>query len=257
MIRTETICMSHIFITGASSGIGAALASQWLADGHKVTAVARRRERLDEIGQHHTSFFAGEGDVTDAGRMAELVDEATTRLGPIDVAIMNAGIYVPQDSRQIDPAVYAQHMDVNYMGVINSLAPIVPIMAERKSGQIAIVSSVAGWRGLPKAAAYGPTKAALISLAESLVFDLAPQGIDVRVICPGFVDTESTAVNDYEMPGLMTADAAATEITRGLRGDKFVIQFPKSFTRQMGLLRWLPDRKFFQLVAKRTGISLK
>ena len=249
--------MSHIFITGASSGIGAALARQWLAAGHRVTAVARRRDRLDEIGQGHHSFFAAGGDVTDAARMAELVAEAAALFGPIDVAIMNAGIYVPQDSTTIDPDIYAQHMNVNYMGVINSLSPIIPMMTEQKTGQIAIVSSVAGWRGLPKAAAYGPTKAALISLAESLVFDLAPHGIDVRVICPGFVDTESTAVNDYEMPGLMTADAAATEITRGLRGDRFVIQFPKSFTRQMGLLRWLPDRKYFQLVAKRTGISLK
>ena len=134
--------MSHIFITGASSGIGAALARQRLAAGHKVTAVARRRERLDEIGEGHDRFFAAEGDVTDEVRMAELVGEAG-RLGPVDIAIMNAGIYIPQDSRQIDPAVYAQHMDVNYMGVINSLASIVPMMMERKSGQIAIVSSVA------------------------------------------------------------------------------------------------------------------
>ena len=105
---------------------------------------------------------------------------------------------------------------------------------------------MAGWRGLPKAAAYGPTKAALISLAESLTFDLAPRvTIDVKVICPGFVDTESTAVNDYEMPGLINSGTAAREIITGLASRDFVIQFQKSFTRKMGWLRWLPDRTPF------------
>jgi short-subunit dehydrogenase len=148
-------------------------------------------------------------------------------------------------------------MDVNYMGVVNALPGIIDTMLENRKGQIAMVSSVAGWRGLPRAAAYGPTKAALISLAESMTFDLAPRGIDIKVICPGFVDTESTAVNDYEMPGLISAETAANEILAGLKTDRFMIKFPRKFARSMSMLRWLPDRTFFRLVGARTGFPQK
>lgn len=249
--------MAHYLVTGASSGIGAALANMLLARGDDVTAIARRKDRLEDLksglapeaGRLHTGCC----DVTDADQLAQAIDAATSSLGPVDCAILNAGMYEPQDTTNIDPATYAKHMDVNYMGVVNALPRLIDGMLARGSGQIAIVSSVAGWRGLPKAAAYGPTKAALISLAESMTFDLAPRGIDVKVICPGFVKTESTAVNDYDMPGLISAETAATEIIRGLQTNKFVIQFPKHFTRKMGWLRWLPDRTYFKLVGARTG----
>ncbi|MEC7092832.1 MAG: SDR family NAD(P)-dependent oxidoreductase [Pseudomonadota bacterium] len=245
--------MPHYLVTGASSGIGAALATALLRLGDKVTAMARREDRLAALDDSSGNFHGSACDVTDAAALATAIEDAIDKQGPVDCAILNAGMYVPQDSLKIDPAVYARHMDVNYMGVVNALPPLIAGMAARRSGQIAIVSSVAGWRGLPKAAAYGPTKAALISLAESLTFDLAPRGIDVKVICPGFVRTESTAVNDYEMPGLISAETAAAEILKGLRTDSFIIQFPKHFTRKMGLLRWLPDRTFFKLVGARTG----
>jgi len=245
--------MSHYFITGASSGIGAALARKCLADGHSVTALARRADRLAALGDGHDRFLAASCDVTDAAALATSIAESIAKLGPVDCAVLNAGMYVPQDTRSIDPSVYARHMDVNYMGVVNALPGLVESMLARGSGQIAIVSSVAGWRGLPRAAAYGPTKAALISLAESMTFDLAPRGIDIKIICPGFVDTESTAVNDYEMPGLISADTAADEILAGLRTDRFMIKFPRKFARSMNMLRWLPDRTFFRLVGARTG----
>ena len=245
--------MPHYLVTGASSGIGAALVAALLRRGDKVTALARREDRLAALDDGSGNFHATACDVTDAAALAGAIQTATDRLGAVDCAILNAGMYVPQDTARIDPAVYARHMDVNYMGVVNALPPLIAGMAARRAGQIAIVSSVAGWRGLPKAAAYGPTKAALISLAESMTFDLAPRGIDVKVICPGFVKTESTAVNDYDMPGLISADTAAIEIIRGLRSNQFVIQFPKHFTRKMGLLRWLPDRAFFRTVGARTG----
>ena len=166
---------------------------------------------------------------------------------------MNAGIYQPQDGTKIDPQIYANHMTINYLGVVNALAGLVPDMVRDGKGHIAIVSSVAGWRGLPKSAAYGPTKAALISLAESLYFDLVPHGLKIQVICPGFVDSEATAVNDFEMPDLMSADSAASAIINGMQGPDFSINFPKSFTHKMGLLRLLPDRLFFRLVGKQTG----
>jgi len=245
--------MAHFFITGASSGIGAALTDRCLTQGDRVSAAARRADRLDQLGAGHENFLGLPCDVTDADALSGAVATAIDTLGPVDCAILNAGIYVPQDTKAIDPAEYARHMDVNYMGVVNALPPLIDSMLARKRGQIAIVSSVAGWRGLPRAAAYGPTKAALISLAESMTFDLAPRGIDIKVICPGFVETESTAVNDYDMPGLISAEKAASEILAGLRTDQFVIQFPKHFTRKMGMLRWLPDRAYFKLIGARTG----
>lgn len=249
--------MSHYFITGASSGIGAALAEKCLAAGDSVTAVARRGDLLAELGAGRDRFHGAACDVTDAAALDTSIAESMSKLGPVDCAILNAGMYVPQDTSAIDPPIYARHMDVNYMGVVNALPGLVESMLERRTGQIAIVSSVAGWRGLPRAAAYGPTKAALISLAESMTFDLAPRGIDIKVICPGFVDTESTAVNDYEMPGLISADRAADEILAGLKTDRFMIKFPRKFARSMNMLRWLPDRTFFRLVGARTGFPQK
>lgn len=138
------------------------------------------------------------------------------------------------------------------MGVVHGLAPVIPRMVDRRSGHLVIMASVSGWMGLPKAAAYGPTKAALISLAESLWFDLNPQGIKVQVVNPGFVETEATAVNDFEMPGLMTPEAAADALIKGMDSNDFEITFPKGFTRMMRMLKYLPYGIYFNLVSKRT-----
>ena len=149
--------MAHYFITGASSGIGAALTRRCLSDGHRVSAVARRTDRLDEIGNGRQDFLGISCDVTEPEAMASAVTNAIGTLGPVDCAILNAGIYVPQDATKIDPADYARHMDVNYMGVVNALPQLIDGMLSRGRGQIAIVSSVAGWRGLPRAASAQPT----------------------------------------------------------------------------------------------------
>jgi len=245
--------MAHYLITGASSGIGAALAGRLAGAGHHVTGIARRQQRLTELSQQHKTFQGYMADVGDAAALMTAINDAKTNSGPVDVAILNAGIYQPQDGTKIDPAVYEHHMRINYLGVVNALAGLVPDMISAGRGHIAIVSSVAGWRGLPKSAAYGPTKAALISLAESLYFDLVPRGIKLQIICPGFVDSEATAVNDFEMPDLISTDTAANEIINGMKSADFSIDFPKSFTRKMGFLRFLPDRLFFRLVGKQTG----
>ena len=245
--------MTHYLITGSSSGIGAALATQLTANGHAVSGVARRKQRLAALSRKLNAFNGYAADVGNAKSLASAIDKAKVNSGPIDVAILNAGIYQPQDGTKIDPQIYANHMSINYLGVVNALAGIVPDMVRDGKGHIAIVSSVAGWRGLPKAAAYGPTKAALISLAESLYFDLVPHGLKIQVICPGFVDSEATAVNDFEMPDLISAESAAEAIIDGMQGNNFSINFPKSFTRKMRLLRLLPDRLFFHLVGKQTG----
>ena len=245
--------MAHYLITGASSGIGAALAGRLAGAGHHVTGIARRQQRLTELSQQHKTFQGYMADVGDPAALMTAINDAKTNSGPVDVAILNAGIYQPQDGTKIDPAVYEHHMRINYLGVVNALAGLVPDMISAGRGHIAIVSSVAGWRGLPKSAAYGPTKAALISLAESLYFDLVPRGIKLQIICPGFVDSEATAVNDFEMPDLISTDTAANEIINGMKSADFSIDFPKSFTRKMGFLRFLPDRLFFRLVGKQTG----
>jgi len=245
--------MVHYLITGSSSGIGAALSKKITAKGYQVSGIARRKCRLAELSKQNKAFKGYSADVGDPEALMTAINEAKANSGPIDVAILNAGIYLPQDGTKIDPAVYEHHMRINYLGVVNALAGLVPDMISAGRGHIAIVSSVAGWRGLPKSAAYGPTKAALISLAESLYFDLMPRGIKLQIICPGFVESEATAVNDFEMPDLISCDTAAIEIINGMKTNVFSINFPKSFTRKMGLLRFLPDRLFFRLVGKQTG----
>lgn len=245
--------MPHYFITGVSSGIGEALTIALATGGTAVSGVARRAERLSALQSKLARFTGYACDVTDGDAITNAVTSAIADHGSIDVAILNAGMYVPQDGTAIDPAIYAKHMDVNYMGVVNALAAIVPAMRAAGGGKIVLISSVAGWRGLPKAAAYGPTKAALISLAESLYFDLKPENIAVQVICPGFVDSEATAVNEFDMPGLMQPQEAAAEIIAALSTKKFLTHFPKSFTRKLALLRWLPDKLYFALVGKSTG----
>ena len=245
--------MAHYFITGVSAGIGAALARKLLAAGHHVTGIARRQDRLDALSDKFPPFLGIACDVTNEQAMADAIRQAEDTHGAIDTMVLNAGIYTPQDGKSPDVDVFRQHMEVNYMGVVHGLAPVLPLMVERRSGQVVIMASVSGWMGLPKAAAYGPTKAALISLAESLWFDLTPQGIKVQVVNPGFVETEATAVNDFEMPGLITADTAAHEIINGMASSAFEVTFPKGFTRTFRLLKFLPYSLYFKLMRRQTG----
>ena len=183
-----------------------------------------------------------------ANQLAESVAAAENAQGSIDVAILNAGIYQPQDGSAIDPAIYANHMDVNGMGVVNALAAIVPRMITRGGGHIVIISSVAGWRACQNRLPMALPRQRWISLAESLHFDLQPKGVRLQVICPGFVESEATAVNDFEMPGLMTADAAAQAIIDAMTKNDFLVHFPKSFTRSMAWLR-------FRLINGFSGLS--
>ena len=244
--------MTHYFITGVSAGIGAALARKLLADGHHVTGIARRQDRLDALSSEFPKFLGITCDVTQKDALAAAIDQAEDTHGAINTMVLNAGIYTPQDGKSPDVDVFRQHMEVNYMGVVYGLAPVIPRMVDRRSGHLVIMASVSGWMGLPKAAAYGPTKAALISLAESLWFDLNPQGIKVQVVNPGFVETEATAVNDFEMPGLMSPEAAANALIKGMDSNDFEITFPKGFTRMMRMLKYLPYGIYFNLVSKRT-----
>ncbi len=243
----------HVFITGVSSGIGRALAEALLTAGHKVSGVARRRHLLKEMEKHWPDFLGISADITDAEAMASAVKTAETRFGPVDQAILNAGVYEQQVDLNIDPALFRHQMDINYMGQVHALAALLPGMEQRHHGHIVIMASVAGWRGLPLAASYAPTKAASIALAESLRFFCHQKGIKMQVACPGFVKTEATAKNTFAMPMLMTAQDAAKALIKGMQSQRFLISFPFRFQLMMKLLRLMPYRWYFWLTGRMTG----
>lgn len=236
------------WITGASTGIGREIAINLARRGVRVAASARSAGELEALAARQPGILAVPLDVTDAAAVTAAADRVSKELGPIDLAIFNAGVWQPIGARNFDPAKNATSMNVNYQGVCNGIAAILPSMIARSSGQIGLVSSVAGYRGLPKAIAYAPSKAAVISLAETLAPDLARYGVTVSVINPGFVETPMTAVNDFPMPFIIKADDAAERIVRGLERKKFEIAFPWQLVGLMKVLRLLPYPVFFWYV---------
>ncbi len=239
-----------VWITGASSGIGRELAR--LLDG-KVAHIAvssPETEALNALAAQSTTIRPYPLDVTHGVAVAACVSAIEDAAGPIDLAVLNAGVWTIMDVDQFDIGAIRNGMDVNYFGVMNALAALVPRMIARRRGHIAIVASVAGYRGLPRAIAYGPTKAALINLAETLRSELEPHGIVVSLINPGFVKTPMTAGNPFPMPGLMAADAAARHILEGLKRRRYEIAFPRAFVAVMKLLRLLPNPLFFWFVRR-------
>jgi len=246
------------WVTGASHGIGKQLTLALAKAGVPVAGSARGIAPLLEMQASYPQVLPLALDVTDSRGTARVVSRIEDEQGPLDLAILNAGIYEPVPGGLADPEVYRRHMEVNYMGVVNGLMAVVPRMKERGAGQVAVVASVAGYRGLPQAAAYGPTKAALINLTETLRVELAHSGVDIRLVNPGFVATRLTAKNDFHMPLLLTPDAAARLILRGLGSHRFEIAFPWGFVTWLKLLRILPYRLFFplmrRLIPKRDGV---
>ncbi len=237
------------WITGAGKGIGRALALRLARDGWMVAASARTASDLDELaasapaGAVHPFAL----DVTDLPATQAVVGEIERRLGALDLVVLNAGTYVPTDVAPFNPGSFRAQFEVNVMGVVHGLSAIMPVFVARRRGHIAVVSSVAGYRGLPAAAAYGATKAALINMCESMKTELEPHGVAVSVICPGFVKTPLTDKNAFPMPFLIDADAAADYIVRGLAAGKFEIAFPPLFALIMKTLRILPNALFFAL----------
>jgi NADP-dependent 3-hydroxy acid dehydrogenase YdfG len=243
----------HVFITGVSAGIGRALVETMLTAGHKVSGVARRRHLLKDMEDRWPNFLGIPADITDAKAMTAAITAAEMRFGEINQAILNAGVYEPQTDLQIDPAQFRQQMDINYMGQVHALAALLPGMEQRHNGHIVIMASVAGWRGLPLAASYAPTKAASIALAESLRFFCHQKGIKMQVACPGFVKTEATAKNTFAMPMIMTPEDAANALIKGMRSQRFLISFPFRFQLMMKILRLIPYRWYFWLTGRMTG----
>lgn len=240
-----------VWLVGASSGIGRATAAALHAQGAKVILSARNAVALDDFAQSHPLAIALPLDVTDPVAVktaaAGLFDS-----GRLDCVVYCAGHYRAMDAVHLDLGDMVQHNAINYLGAIHLLAAVVPHLllqpvheGAKQRGHISLMASVAGYRGLPKSLAYGPTKAALINLTEALYIDLHDHGIGVSLINPGFVDTPLTRQNAFKMPALITPEVAADEILKGWARGEFEIHFPKRFTRWMKALQCMPYSAFF------------
>ena len=245
----------RVWLLGASSGIGAALAQALAERGAQVILSSRYAESLERM----CTALPGEGHLAlacDATQPAQLEGACATlkaHWASIDMAIYLAGDYEPLRAEDFTPAAVRRLCEVNYLGAVNFSYAVLPLLPCDNSGGLVLVSSVAGYRGLPKALGYGPAKAALIHFAETLYLDLHPRGTGVWVVNPGFVATRLTAQNDFRMPALITPEVAAEAFLQGLAGGGFDIHFPKRFTRFMKLLRLLPYCLYFKLVARTAG----
>ncbi len=228
----------RVWITGGSSGIGEALAHELVSRGCKVAISARRADRLAAVAG--TSMVAVAADVSDREAMIAAEREVRDRLGGLDVAVLNAGTWQQVDVLAWDSELFRRHVDVNVMGLVHGVEAVLPEMRRRRSGTIVGLASVAGYRGMPRSEAYGATKAAQINLLESLRIDLGPLGIRVVTVCPGFVRSEATAINDFRMPWLMEADEAARRIADGLEKGKAEVVFPLPMMLSMKAARLVP-----------------
>lgn len=242
----------RIWVIGASSGIGEACARALMAAGAKVALSSRRVERLNQIAESNSinQTLVLPLDVTNEAQLQNAYQTVLDAWGGIDVMLFVSGVYTPLRADDFDIHVAEQTIDANLLGPMRAVALVLPEMLKARSGHIAIVGSVAGYSGLPKALAYGPSKAAIINFCENLYYDLLPTGISVHMISPGFVATEATAQNDFEMPALISAEEAATEILSGIQNGEFDIHFPKRFSRFLKFLRILPYPLYFWIVRR-------
>ncbi|MEG2030240.1 MAG: SDR family NAD(P)-dependent oxidoreductase [Janthinobacterium sp.] len=244
----------RVWIIGASSGIGAACAALLLRQGACVALSARHRASLELLCEGQPLALALPLDVTQPAQVRAACAELARQWPRIDLVLLVAGGYQAMRADDFDlPAAHGL-LDLNVGGVFNCLEPVLPWLLRQGSGGIGIVASVAGYGGLPKALAYGASKAALINLTESLYLDLHGRGIAVYQINPGFVATPLTAANDFQMPALMTAHDAAAAMLDGIERGQFHIHFPKRFSNMLRLARLLPYRLYFWLIRKVTGI---
>ena len=242
-----------VWLVGASSGIGRATAHALHVQGAKVIVSARNQQALDIFAADHPGATVLAMDAADAASV-EVAAKIVLGAGPLDLVLYCAGYYKEMRATQFDLANMLQHNQVNYIGALYVLSAVLPHFLARKAGHISLVSSVAGYRGLPQGLAYGPTKAALINLAETLYVDLQDSDIGVSLICPGFVETPLTAQNKFSMPGLIKPEQAADEILRGWAKGQFEIHFPKRFTLLMKALALLPAVLYFPVIRKLTGL---
>jgi short-subunit dehydrogenase len=239
-----------VWLVGASSGIGLATAQALHGRGARVVVSARQADALQRFVDQHPGAQALPLDTADHAAL----QAAAQSLGRIDLVVYCAGYYRAQRATAFDLAQMQQHLQVNYVGVLHLLDAVLPVLLRQGSGHISLVASVAGYSGLPQSLAYGPTKAALINLAETLYLDLRDRGLGVSLVCPGFVQTPLTAQNDFQMPALISPEQAAAAMLQGWARGRFDIHFPKRFTLWMKALRLLPYSAYFRAVRGMTGL---
>ena len=249
-MNTQTAPWKHVWITGASSGLGEYAARLLASQGCKVSISARRQEELEAIATDEPNISVYPADVTDAEALKAIVAEMEAEHGPIELALFSAGAWFPSSIRDMRIENFARTLDVNVMGVVNAMDAVLPQMLERGSGHISWISSIAGYIGLPNSAAYGASKSALISIAESVHGELQKNGITVSVVNPGFVRTQLTDKNKFPMPFLMEPDVAAVKMVDGLKRRKFEIAFPWQMVFALKLLRILPYRLSLPLIRR-------
>jgi NAD(P)-dependent dehydrogenase (short-subunit alcohol dehydrogenase family) len=223
---TQRAPWSTAWVTGASSGLGREIALRLAAGGCKVAISARSADKLAELCASAPGLTAFPYDVRDADMAADVANRIVATLGIPDLVVLNAGIGEFKSAEQFDAERFSAAFQTNVIGIGNALAPIIPHMVARGSGQIALMGSLAGYRGFPRAANYAPTKAAIRSLAECLRFDLEEKGIDISLISPGYIQTHLTQDLDIPMPGLMPLQPAVDKIMTGLRKRRYEIAFP-------------------------------
>jgi len=240
-----------VWLIGASSGIGRATAHALHALGARVVVSARSAEGLQAFVDSHPGATAVVLDVQQTDAVQEAARYVQRHQG-LDVVIYCAGYYKAQRATRFDLSDMLVHQDINYVGALRVLDAVLPALLHQGFGHLSVLSSVAGYRGLPQSLAYGPTKAALINLTETLYLDLAPKGIGVSLVNPGFVETPLTAQNEFHMPALLTPEQAASAMLRGWAKGAFEIHYPKRFTWWLKLLRVLPYRWYFYAVRRAT-----
>ena len=235
-------------ITGASEGIGGALVNELLQNNYKVIALSRDFKKLSKLKSFNSKFKNDlqifSADVTNSSQLLSVAKEIDSP----DLLILNAGIYEPVLIENFSVETFIKQSEINYLGVIKSFDAFIKKMLLSKSGTVLIMSSIAGWIGLPKASAYAPTKSALRSFAQSIRYDLAKYNIIVKLCSPGFVNTKAVKVNDFKMPGLIEPNVAAKIILRNINSKKFEITFPWLFSALMKFLTYLPDNLSFKFI---------
>ena len=239
-----------IWITGASSGIGKALAEKFSSEGYKVAVSARRREILEEMAskENITSFPL---DVTNDQEVQNVFNKIKNEFNNIDICIFCSAVYNRKTEKEIDIEQIKKTVDVNFLGTVNCVKAVENYFKTKGNGQISIVSSVASYRGLPNSSGYGPSKAALTNFAESIYFDFKKYNVKIRLISPGFIKTPMTDTNEFPMPFIKPVEFAAEKIYSGLlNSSSFEIHFPKELTLFLKFLRILPYRLYLYLVDK-------
>ena len=240
-----------IWITGASSGIGRALAIKFANEGWLVAASARRENLLQELGQENENIHSFPLDVTNLDQCKTVFKEIVEKFKNIEICVFGTGIHDPKSEKEFNLEKIRKIMEVNYFGTMNSINSVYSFYNNKKSGQISIISSVAGYRGLPAAGAYCASKSALTSFAESLHFEMKRKNVRVSLVSPGFIKTPMTDQNDFPMPLIKPPEFAAEQIYTGLVKKKsFEIHFPKTFTYFLKFLRILPNSIYFKIVEK-------